>query len=285
MNLSEQLLRTTVRIESDCVVHTEKGDMQGLKTGTGFFFNYSCEIGDVPLLVTNKHVLADVLVTRVLLTLADENGNPTQTMFPLKIAPSDVNWVKHPDPDVDLCAMPIAPIVETMSNMGHTAFFKAFGASDIPNDDQMRNIDAISEILMIGYPDGMWDALNNLPIARRGITATPYHYDYQGRREFLIDCACYGGSSGSPVLLRESGMLRTGGGFQLGGERMHLLGVLYAGPEYRVEGQIAFDTTMPRVEAGIPMNIGVVIKAERIVELARHVVDIKSNGSGGTASA
>jgi len=54
---------------------------------------------------------------------------------------------------------------------------------------------------MVGYPVGIWDSANNMPVIRRGITATHPGKDYEGKSEFMIDAACFPGSSGSPVFL------------------------------------------------------------------------------------
>ena len=52
------------------------------------------------------------------------------------------------------------------------------------------------------------DEVNNKPVVRKGITATDIRLDYNGRKEFLIDAACFHGSSGSPVFLRKMGPIK-----------------------------------------------------------------------------
>jgi hypothetical protein len=127
---------------------------------------------------------------------------------------------------------------------------------------------------MIGYPNGIWDDVNNVPIIRRGITATPLKIDHQGRREFMIDAACFPGSSGSPVLLVNVGsywITQPGGDRAfVGGDRIILLGVLYAGPVQTVTGEIVVTPvptdTRPVPVSKIPINLGLCIKASRIME-------------------
>jgi hypothetical protein len=42
--------------------------------------------------------------------------------------------------------------------------------SDIVADDSyLKNMDAIENIIMIGYPTGIFDEANNLPVIRRGM--------------------------------------------------------------------------------------------------------------------
>jgi len=58
---------------------------------------------------------------------------------------------------------------------------------------QLGELSAIEDIIMIGYPDGIWDSINNQPIIRRGITATQPKNNFNGKQEFLIDAACFPG--------------------------------------------------------------------------------------------
>ncbi len=101
---------------------------------------------------------------------------------------------------------------------------------------------------------------------RKGITVTPVGSDYCGKKEFLIDSACYLGSSGSPVLLFNEWIYREANGIILG-TRLLLLGFLYAAPMRNVEGVIAV-TSIPRVYTPGMLNLGLVITAVRLLEFS-----------------
>ena len=59
------------------------------------------------------------------------------------------------------------------------------------------------------------------------------------KKEFLIDAACFPGSSGSPVLICNVGAYRDKqGNLNLGSSRVLFVGVLYAGPQLTVTGDI-----------------------------------------------
>lgn len=126
-----------------------------------------------------------------------------------------------------------------------------------------------------GYPNAIADEVNNQPIFRRGVLATNPSLDYDGRKEFLTDIATIGGSSGSPVLQVNNGVSinqRTGS-VCLGGSKCRLLGIHRGGFRYDAEGRLV-KITMPEADGiisstRIPINLGVVIKASRILELAR----------------
>jgi hypothetical protein len=126
----------------------------------------------------------------------------------------------------------------------------------------------MEDITMVGYPNGIWDQVNNMPVIRRGISATHPNVDWNGKPEFLIDAACFPGSSGSPVFLFNHGSYPERGGATVMGHRLKLLGILYAGPQQTVTGEIKIinvpTQNVPLAVSAIPMNLGMVIKATKL---------------------
>lgn len=70
----------------------------------------------------------------------------------------------------------------------------------------------MESVEFIGYPEGLYDSVNCLPIARRGMMATLGYIDYEGKPEFLIDATVLTGSSGSPVFMAQPRNARNGAG-------------------------------------------------------------------------
>jgi hypothetical protein len=142
---------------------------------------------------------------------------------------------------------------------------------DLPSEEDLKNMGAIEDVVMIGYPDGIMDTVNVKPITRKGITATHVNIDYEGKKEFLIDIACFDGSSGSPVFLFYQGAFIGNGGNAEIGSKAILLGILYAGFDKTVEGQFVSTPIrkmkMPTIQ--MPLNLGVVIKSQRILDFRR----------------
>lgn len=113
---------------------------------------------------------------------------------------------------------------------------------------------------MIGYPNGLSDQHNNLPIVRRGITATPPSLDFNGQRQFVVDCGCYPGSSGSPIFTYQTVTTMDGGAaFSVGPPRISLIGVLFAGPRLTVAGDI-----VPRE---IPTSLSIEVRSMTMMHL------------------
>lgn len=263
----EQLCFSTTRIETV--------DANGnISSGTGFFFNYNLDNNRiVPLIVTNKHVVKGMTIGKFRLTTADEKGNPIYNrQYQVQINQFEQQWLFHPDNNVDLCVCLFAQIVDMAQKQGVSLFYRAFDDSLIPNADNIKSFDAVEEILMIGYPNGLWDSVNNMPIVRKGITATDIKFDYNGRKEFLIDAACFPGSSGSPIFMYDVGGYRDKyGNFNFGCSRLFLLGVLYGGPQPTVTGDIKIVSVSELQQKAlafshIPNNLGYIIKSERIME-------------------
>ena len=273
---SEQLAHSTVRIECQ-LANGQTG------TGTGFFYRFAEREGiHVPAIVTNKHVVAGARKGKFLMTLADADGDPIQQSHHAFLFDNfETMWIQHPEKDVDLCAMPIAPILEAANKESKRLFYVSLDKSLIPSKAEYDEMVLMEEITMVGYPNGIWDKVNNMPVFRRGITATHPNLDWNGKSEFLIDAACFPGSSGSPVFLfNQMGYATKSRGMTIGPTRIKLLGVLYAGPQHTVSGEIKIvavpTQNVPVALSSIPNNLGMVIKATRLEafeELFRKILD------------
>lgn len=171
--------------------------------------------------------------------------------------------------------MVINDLIEQARANGIDPYFKAITTDFSISNFNIQELTPVEDIVMIGYPIGLIDEVNNKPVVRKGITATDIRLDYNGRKEFLIDAACFHGSSGSPVFLRKMGLSKEDidNGFNISLHPTYaFLGVLYAGPVEKVDGEIKIktiptSTQMPYSEHEHTINLGFVIKNEKVVEL------------------
>ncbi len=223
----------------------------------------------VPCVVTNKHVVRGAVRGVFNLTLKNEDGSPDLGRHEaITLEGLDKMCVNHPDPNVDLAALPIGPILNAASKSGKDYFFVPLGRELMPSLELLDSLPPMEEIVMIGYPNGIWDESHNLPIIRRGITATHPKLDLNGKPEFLIDAACFPGSSGSPVFLANIGSFVNADGALCAGTRIALLGTLYAGPQHTTTGEVVVvevPTDTKTLSVGsIPNNLGYVIRSSEL---------------------
>ncbi|MCK4464423.1 MAG: trypsin-like peptidase domain-containing protein [Bacteroidales bacterium] len=275
LSVFESLSLCTIRIEC-----THKNGARS--SGTGFFVKY-VDHGDtfVPAIITNKHVVTGAETGYLYFTLTDAGGRPNHDKHHVfSIENFQKPWLEHPDPNVDLCAMPINVFVDELGKKGIKPFITFLELNLIPTELDIAEMTGFEKIVMVGYPNGLWDMKHNQPVLRSGVLASHYKFDWNGKKEFVIDAACVPGSSGSPVLIADVGQVYTRQGLNVGASRIKFLGVLYAGPVLSANGSIeiipapTFDTVQARTN--IPINLGYVIKSEKV----RDFEDIFKNELG-----
>lgn len=281
VNPVELLVHSTVRIE--CVTESGRG------SGTGYFFAFNEKDGrHIPCIVTNKHVVTGAKQGVFHLTRQADDGSPKLGQYATFVFDNfEEMWIGHPDPAIDLAIFPVGDILNSAKDRGESLYFVPLGKSITATPELLGSLPTMEEIVMVGYPNGIWDEKHNLPIIRRGITATHPKLSYNGKPEFLIDAACFPGSSGSPVFLANIGSYVNAEGAFCGGNRIALLGTLYAGPQHTATGevvvvQVPTDTRAMAIST-IPNNLGLVIHASKLFEF--EVVIEKISRQNGVSAA
>jgi len=273
ISFSEQLIYSTVRIETNNGVDDE--------VGTGFFYEFSDQSNPSEKMVSrgiiaNKHLLKNVKKIKFKLNMMDEDDTPIPGYFTtVDLRGEDFKSlvVSHPDDEIDLCFLPTRALLKPYLQDGFRFFNLSLDRSLIPTTEEINKFSAIETVTMVGYPNGIWDEVNNKPIVRQGITSTPYKNDYFGKSIFLIDAVCWPGSSGSPIFLFNQGPYNDGDGVVLGGGRIKLLGVLSHHYYDEIEGKIMLGggptEASHTAKLKIPMNLGVVIKAQKLFDFEK----------------
>lgn len=265
-SIAEQLIYSTIRIETSNNTG-EKGH------GTGYFFKF-LEHGEdfVPAIVTNTHVVRDAKVGRLLFhTALDTSQLPFTGRYDCTVEDFERTWSPHPDPEIDLSVMPISALAEDCLKSGTKLHFTLLDKSIIPGSEIIDTLDVIEDVIMVGYPNSAWDDFNNLPVIRKGITATPLVKNFKNKPEFLVDIACFPGSSGSPVFILNKGSYTDKyGATRMGSNRLILLGTVHSVYQHIAEGKIG-RIPLPAKQSeisltGIPNNLAIAIKSHEILK-------------------
>lgn len=242
--ISTQLMFCTVLL----FMHTN----EGTKTGTGHIYVRRTPKGDIPFIITNKHIVDGCISGEVYFTEAKDNKPIVGSR--LKVSFDGPFALQHVFPDYDLAFIPLGPILKKCSEQGKNVFFRSISQEIFLTPDSADKLSAIEQITFIGYPRGIFDLKNNLPIIRQGITSTPIWNKYNDRNIFLIDASSFPGSSGSPVFIFNQGMYYAQGNNLIAGTR-----VLYCG--------VLTETITHKSNDGIEyLNLGVVVNAIAVKE-------------------
>jgi len=262
--VAEQLFFTTVRIDT-----VAPNGLAG--AGTGFIFTHKVANQNYPFVVTNKHVVMGMR-EGALSFLQRKDGLPTLgNGFRLTIHDWPQPWFGHPSPDIDIAVCPLAPLeAHIRQKNGIELFYRSVSTEMIPSEKQVQELDAVESVTFVGYPNGIWDSKNLLPVARRGTTATPIEVDFENTPRFLIDASVFGGSSGSPVFILDHGTYAAKSGGVVIGSRFHFVGVIAA---------VFFRTNLNEIVAvPIPTHVQPMARQQEMIDLgivfkARTVVE------------
>jgi len=205
-----------------------------IKTGkkgnaTGFFFEDKGRL----YLVTNKHVIygknfatesAKPIVNQITLVLhIDSSDFRKNEEVVVELFNDDKKkWLEHDIPDVDVILVPL--------DIGDRYVISKMNRAFI--EDAKEFFIQFEKILVIGYPRGWYDEVNNFPIIRIGHLSSPFKVPFKGYPEMIGDAITHEGMSGSPVLIMlRDAMKRGRDGKPFGkefGDRFILAGV-YSG--------------------------------------------------------
>lgn len=252
---------TNRTLEHDIVYITARIQVQipnttNISIGTGFF--YSASLGEgkgsLLLLVSNKHVYSDPKgKLTVTLNTADESGKPrygvTREFTDIGF---EASYYAHPDSGVDLAC------IEANGVWNFPCYVRNL-ADEFLDEIDYESIPPTTRVVFVGYPDGRFDVVNNLPLVRSGSIASLPTVDFNGKGQIVLDAQVHQGSSGSPVFVMIKG-------------RYYLLGVI---SETMVKHQILQTVTVNITSLGVQqvIGLGIAIKQRHVRELIQFAVE------------
>jgi len=211
-------LDLTVRLTTPVEVHLKHG---AVVTGSGFFFVvYGPDPNPVPTLhwrrvdkvylITAKHVIDPDHFKRIEtfdFGLRSLGGAPTEWNI-VRVEAASLKkrlHISQRDPAADVAAIDVTDLMHQQDSKGAIAAGVAFdGAWSVSKDDfpgaSPLKVYPGDDVIVIGYPRGIYDAYNKLPILKSGLLSTLIGLKYGGRNTFLVDFQGYEGSSGSIVI-------------------------------------------------------------------------------------
>jgi len=181
---------------------------QLLTNATGFFFERDGRL----FLVTNRHVVLDEASDhrpdRLQIELHVDQDNAALTtnfIIPLYRG-NQPAWREGIDPagTVDVVALQLE-----RPALPEKLLIKPFTADHLI--EQLDEIEVGTRVLIVGFPLGFHDTLHHLPVVRQAVIASAFGLRFQGQGYFLTDAQMHRGTSGAPVVARQTGQ-RSGRG-------------------------------------------------------------------------
>lgn len=203
-----RILRSVIYIQNSCG-----------KFGTGVLISHKTPEGDrISLfIITNKHVLQDekrAFCDYIIVRFYNKPEVETQSKIvnvkiELKYNGELSNRVfLHPEKQVDLVGILINDLTQSIQRIDYVTLDENLL---LTRDKIIDEVIEIGEnVLVLGYPAGVYSQENYLPVAKSGIIASsPYeNLTLQFGKEvikgkiILVDSALFGGSSGGPVFIK-----------------------------------------------------------------------------------
>jgi len=186
-------------------VKYKKGENSLSGNATGFFYKHKGRL----YFITNRHAVIDeeFQPDKIILNLhINKNDLAKNREFPIHLyEKGEPKWLEHPDvaKDIDVVALP----VEMPSCFYVTPFSRINLILGRDPNIESIHVPIGDDVLIIGYPEGLYDSAHNTPIIRRGSLASLYPLQHQDIPRFLIDARLHKGTSGSPVLLKPSRLI------------------------------------------------------------------------------
>lgn len=264
-----------MRIESPldqiffCTVRITTQTLSGTTSGTGFLYNVVQGDTLYPFVVTNRHVIEDALSGSFWIHSGGRGDVDLMLPTHIRLDQLGAESFYHPDPAIDIAAIPLTDTWNKLESMGKEPFGVFLDSTLIPNSNSLDALDAVEEIVFVGYPEGIYDQVNHLPIVRRGYTATPVQIDHCGQRTFLIDASVFPGSSGSPVFIIRMMRQDRRGNVIIGSPQVLFLGVVTEVYTRDGFGRIVRDpapTISTPIVVSQMINLGIVTKSEAVEE-------------------
>ena len=169
--------------------------------GTGFFIVRMLDVeGNArPMLVTNKHVLANKC--GIVLRLKKRDSSTLDIVDAALYEKGVKLYYEHPNTNVDIAVLPLNGKFITDNNIDFAAF-------DIDKhamtSEELRHegVDEGTLIHMLGFPMGLVNINDNLPICRLGCIARISVAQILESYNILADIQNFPGNSGSPIVTR-----------------------------------------------------------------------------------
>lgn len=182
----------------------------------------------------------------------------------------------HRRPEVDVAAIEISDVLSERLKAGKS-YLKRLGVNreQLP-DSSPIDVEAASDVIVIGYPRSFYDVVNLYPILKAGIVASAFQKDFGGQPYFLIDSRLFPGSSGSIVISKPLDLRVEDGRLLLSQTKEFAVLGIYSGSKIQDKEPVELEGMI--VTPRHRLDLGVVWHARVIEEILKDGVSFAEAG-------
>jgi hypothetical protein len=274
----EELFLATARVVADKAVAT-----------ASLFTFERADAAPIEFIVTNAHVVDGCRSIDIFLMQADAMGKPLLgSPYICSTTRLGLQWHTHPNSTVDVAVADFEAVNREMDTLGITLANRWLMPKHAYDDQPFEipegaeslveifgvEVDAIEEVLFVGYPSGYYDRRNHLPIIRRGTTATSPFGDFNGEPAFLIDAPVLPGSSGSPVFIVD-----TARAAHRWYKRFLFMGIIAEFLPFKELGKFPREVVSEADRLNLLTGLGLVYKPQAIRETIESYLALRTTGA------
>jgi hypothetical protein len=194
--------------------------------------------------VTARHVIQPKRLkdlVKLTYALRTENGSQIDWLrFELK--GSEVGKRLHlcSKEEIDVAVIDVtdditAQMKEPLEQRAQLLAFNGANSDEFPGRSPIE-VQPGDDVIVIGYPNGLYDAFNKLPVLKTGVLNTPIGFRFNGQDAFLMDFKYYEGSSGSLIISKPTHLsVDKAKGLLYSADRKYAFLGVYEGEWYRNE--------------------------------------------------
>ena len=196
MNSYEVMKYLTVHMQG--FKRTGKENVLQKVTSTGFFAFLNVNGVGTDVIFTAKH-FADEISRVVFMLHYKDNGK----LITVPVS-AEVQWNFSEDADLAYCEF--KPIEERFRKItGRRVYAAALTQKDILTEKQLKDINILDEVVMVGYPEGEASTHHKFPLFSKGYVAS-LPKDTVEDGEGYLNIPAIGGFSGAPIFLNTAGL-------------------------------------------------------------------------------
>jgi hypothetical protein len=129
----------------------------------------------------------------------------------------------------------MADMKQPLEQRAQLLVFSGANADEFPGKSPIE-VQPGDDVIVIGYPNGLYDVFNKLPVLKIGVLNTPVGFRFNGQDAFLLDFKYYEGSSGSLIISKPTHLsFDKNKGLLYSADRQYAFLGIYQGEWYRNE--------------------------------------------------